>query len=153
GIDHQGAGEHLADRHDMIDQLAHGDEAVVRDAEEGVGDAGAGHIGRSEIAIRRHAGGERVGDTGQDQGCAGFEHGAELLAGGLWHRGQCAGTLAGPQGISTTEPVVLRASTSACAAAASRSGYSRLISILTLPLVTMPNRSLTVSSRSARVAV
>ena len=66
------------------------------------------------------------------------------------------GVLAPPWGAHTTstiEPVVLRASISACARGASRSAYSLLISILILPLATMPNTSLAASIRSARVTM
>ena len=127
GIDHQRAGKHLADRDDVVGELGQRDEAIVGNAEEAVGDAGAGDIGRAEAAIGHDAGGERIGDARQDQRRAGLEHGAELLAGGFRHRRQWCrnGTRASmisPQGIRTTEPVVLRASTSRCACAASRSG-------------------------------
>ena len=79
------------------DELAQRHEPVVGNAEEGVGDAGAGHIGGVEAAIGDHARGERIGHARQDHGRAGLEHGPELLAGGLRHRGDGAGSGRIPQ--------------------------------------------------------
>ena len=72
GIDHQRSGKHLADRHDVIGELGQRYEAIVGNAEEAVGDAGAGDIGGVKAAVRHHARGERIGNARQDQCRAGL---------------------------------------------------------------------------------
>ena len=85
GVDHQRPGKHLADGDDMVGEFGQGDETIVRDAEERVGDAGARDISSTESAIGDHAGRECIGNARQDHSRAGLEHGAELLAGGFRH--------------------------------------------------------------------
>jgi hypothetical protein len=87
GIDHQRAGEDGTDRGNVVDQLGQGDQAVVGDAEIGVGNPGTGHIGGRKAAVGNHAGGKRIGDARQDQRRAGDERGAELTAGRAGHFG------------------------------------------------------------------
>jgi hypothetical protein len=85
-IDHQRADKHLTNGAQVLDEFGQCDEAIVGDAEEGVGDAGASDVGGRKSTISHHPRGERIGHARQDQGCAGFEHGTEQVAGGLRHR-------------------------------------------------------------------
>src|SRR6185436_254870 len=57
------------------------------------------------------------------------------------------------QGMRTTEPVVWRPSRSRCACAASASLYFFVVSIFTLPDLTMSNSAFERSTRSARLAM
>jgi hypothetical protein len=98
GIDHQRPGKSLADRRHVLGELGQRDEPDVGDAEIGVGDARAGHIGDGKPQIRDHARGERVAHAGQQHGCAGAQHVAEFTGRhAAWHRGVpflCGGWLA-----------------------------------------------------------
>jgi hypothetical protein len=77
------------------------DEPEVRDAEEGVGDAGAGDVGGVEAEVFHDADGERVGSAGKEEPAvaadqlpesaarSGIDH--VVLAEPFWGRGSFRG--------------------------------------------------------------
>ena len=66
----------------MVAKLRQRHEAVVGNAEIGVGDPRAGDIGGRKAEVGDHAGGERIGHAGQHGGGARLEQFAEFEAGG-----------------------------------------------------------------------
>ena len=82
GIDHDRARKHVADRGDVVAELRQRHQAVVGNAEIGVGDAGAGDIGGREAEVGHHPGGQRIRHAGQHDGRAGLQQFAEFEAGG-----------------------------------------------------------------------
>ena len=92
GIDHQRAREYIPDRPDMLGKLAQRDQTVVRNAEERIGNAGAGHIGGRKPEIGDDARRQRVAHTRQHDGSARAKQRAKFAADGTgWHRVLCAG--------------------------------------------------------------
>ena len=58
----------------MRGKLAHRHQPDVGNAKKCIGDAGAGDVGGREALIGDDAGGERIGNAGQQQSRAGDKH-------------------------------------------------------------------------------
>ena len=68
GVDDEWQVGHVSDRHGVLNDLRQIDEGQVGKPERHVGHAGAGDVDRFEAEVRDHAGRQRIGRTGHEDG-------------------------------------------------------------------------------------
>ena len=85
GVDDQRQRHGIADGGDIVGKLGHRDQADIRHAEIGIGDAGAGDIDRLEADILDDPRRQRIGDAGQQNGLAPLQNIAKPPIAGVRH--------------------------------------------------------------------
>ena len=86
GIDDQRQRDHIAHGADVAGEFGQRDQADIRHAEKGIGDAGAGDVDRLEPDIFDHARGQRIGRPRQQNGLAPAQDVAQSPIAAFLHR-------------------------------------------------------------------